>query len=112
MHSNLFQIASETNWEDLGKGIQRQIYGYNDAVMMVKVKFEEGAVGILHQHHHAQVTYVESGVFETTIDDQTKTLVKGDGFYAPPHKTHGVVCKKPGVLIDVFSPHRGDFLSL
>lgn len=110
MQNNLFQIEAETTWEDLGDGIKRQIYGYNDTVMMVKVKFEAGAVGTLHQHHHSQVTYVESGVFETTIDGQTKTLKKGDGFYAPPHKIHGVVCKEPGVLIDVFSPHREDFL--
>lgn len=110
MQSELFQIAAETNWEDLGNGIKRQIYGYNDAVMMVKVKFEEGAIGTLHEHHHAQVTYVESGIFETTIDNKTKILVKGDGFFAPPHKTHGVVCKGAGVLIDVFTPHREDFL--
>ncbi|MBK0382357.1 cupin domain-containing protein [Pedobacter sp. SD-b] len=110
MNNNLFQIESETPWEDLGNGIKRQIYGYDDSVMMVKVKFEAGAIGVLHQHHHAQVTYVESGVFEASIDGNVKTLKQGDGFYAPPHKTHGVVCKETGVLIDVFSPHRADFL--
>lgn len=110
MQSSIFQIESETPWEDLGSGIKRQIYGYNEAVMMVKVKFEEGAIGTLHQHLHAQVTYVESGIFEVSIDNQIKTLVKGDGFFAPPHKIHGVVCKEAGVLIDVFTPHREDFL--
>lgn len=78
--------------------------------MMVKVIFEVGAVGTLHHHPHTQVTYVESGVFETSIDGEIKILGKGDGFYAAPHKIHGVVCKEAGVLIDVFSPHREDFL--
>ncbi|HEU0228341.1 MAG TPA: cupin domain-containing protein [Arachidicoccus soli] len=110
MESNIFQIEAEISWEDLGNGIKRKIYGYNDSVMMVKVSFEVDAVGTPHQHHHSQVTYVESGIFETTIDNQTKILKKGDGFYAPPHKMHGVVCKEPGVLIDVFTPHRKDFL--
>lgn len=110
MESNVFQVASETPWEDLGNGIKRQIYGYNETVMMVKVQFEAEAIGVLHQHHHSQVTYVESGVFETSIDGDVKTLKKGDGFYAPPHKMHGVVCKEAGVLIDVFSPIREDFL--
>lgn len=110
MQSNIFQVETETKWEDLGSGIKRQIFGYNDTVMMVKVKFEEGAIGALHQHPHSQVTYVESGIFEVTIDNQIKTLIKGDGFLAPPHKMHGVICKEPGVLIDVFSPHREDFL--
>jgi quercetin dioxygenase-like cupin family protein len=106
----LFQIEAEIIWENLGKGISRQIYGYDDKVMMVKVKFEEGAIGTLHQHQNAQVTYVESGVFEVTINEYQKTLLKGDGFYAPPHKIHGVICKQKGVLIDVFSPQREDFL--
>ncbi|RMF21080.1 MAG: cupin domain-containing protein, partial [Bacteroidetes bacterium] len=32
-------------------------------------------------------------------------------FYVPPNVLHGCVCKKDGVLIDVFSPHREDFLN-
>ena len=110
MQSNVFQKQAETKWDDLGGGIKRQIYGYNDTIMMVKVKFETGAVGTLHQHHHSQVTYVESGVFETTIDNQVSILEKGDGFYVAPNKMHGVVCIQPGILIDVFTPHRADFL--
>ncbi|WP_017257561.1 cupin domain-containing protein [Pedobacter arcticus] len=111
MQSNLFQIDAETPWQDLGNGIKRQIYGYDDVIMLVKVKFEAEAIGTLHEHHHSQVTYVESGVFETSIDGKTETLKQGDGFYAPPHKLHGVVCKEAGMLVDVFSPHREDFLS-
>ncbi|PTS94548.1 cupin domain-containing protein [Pedobacter sp. HMWF019] len=110
LQSSLFQLESETPWEDLGNGIQRQIFGYDDNIMLVKAKFEAEAVGVLHEHYHAQVTFVESGVFEMTIGDEKKIIKKGDGFYAPPHVIHGCVCIEPGVLIDVFSPHREDFL--
>ncbi|HEX7366206.1 MAG TPA: cupin domain-containing protein [Pelobium sp.] len=110
MEGSVFQIKEDISWEDLGKGIKRKIYGFNKDLMMVKVKFEAEAVGTPHQHRHSQVSYVESGVFETTIGNQTKILKKGDGFYAPPHQMHGVICKEPGVLIDVFNPHREDFL--
>ncbi|OAQ38275.1 cupin [Pedobacter psychrophilus] len=110
MQSNLFQIEEETPWEDLGNGIKRQIYGYDDKIMLVKAKFEELAVGVLHQHHHSQVTYVESGVFEMTIGAEVRIIKKGDGYYVPPHSIHGCVCKEPGVLIDAFTPHREDFL--
>ncbi|WP_254070951.1 cupin domain-containing protein [Pedobacter sp. L105] len=51
-----------------------------------------------------------SGVFETTIGDQQRVLNPGDGFYIPSNEVHCVVFKKAGVLIDVFSPHREDFL--
>ncbi|QEK50401.1 cupin domain-containing protein [Pedobacter aquae] len=111
MESNSFQFENETPWEDLGNGIQRKMYGYDKQVMMVKVKFEVGAVGALHQHYHAQVTYVESGAFEMTIGDEKKIIRTGDGYYVKPHTIHGCVCLEPGVLIDVFSPHREDFLA-
>jgi len=110
LQSELFQIAAATDWQDLGDGIQRQVFGYDNRVMMVKVKFVKGAIGQLHEHHHSQISYVENGVFETTIGDKKQILVAGDGFYVPPHAVHGVVCLEPGVLIDVFSPHRQDFI--
>jgi quercetin dioxygenase-like cupin family protein len=110
LQSGLFQIENETPWEDLGNGINRQVYGYDDKIMLVKAKFDAGAVGTLHKHHHSQVTYVESGVFEMTIGDAKKIIRKGDGYYVPPHEIHGCVCVEPGTLIDVFSPHREDFL--
>lgn len=110
LQSELFQIEKEMPWDDLGNGISRQIYGYDDKIMLVKAKFETGAVGFLHEHHHSQVTYVESGVFEMTIGDEKRIIQQGDGYYVPPHVLHGCVCKEPGVLIDVFSPHREDFI--
>lgn len=64
LQQNLFQLDTETSWQDLGNGIKRKVYGYDEQIMLVKAKFEAAAVGILHEHRHSQVTYVESGVFE------------------------------------------------
>jgi quercetin dioxygenase-like cupin family protein len=107
---SVFQINEEIQWEDAAPGIQRQVFGYDDTIMLVKVKFEKDAVGSLHEHYHSQTTYVESGVFELTVGDKKKVLRKGDGYYVPPHLVHGCVCIEPGMLIDVFSPMRKDFL--
>lgn len=106
----LFQIEEETQWEELGNGVQRKVYGYDDQVMLVKAKFEKGAIGPLHQHFHVQVTYVDSGVFEMTIGEEKKIIRKGDGYYVPPHAIHGCVCLEAGTLIDVFTPMREDFI--
>lgn len=108
--SSEFQFEQEIPWEDLKNGIQRQVYGYDDKIMLVKAKFDKGAIGALHEHHHSQVTYVESGVFEMTIGEEKKIIRKGDGYYVPPHVIHGCICLEPGLLIDVFSPLREDFL--
>jgi quercetin dioxygenase-like cupin family protein len=107
---NPFQIEEEIIWENAAEGITRQIFGYNDQIMMVKVKFEKGAIGALHQHIHTQASYVESGVFEITIDEAKKVLKAGDGFFIEPNLWHGAVALEAGVLIDVFNPLRADFI--
>ena len=43
---------------------------YDGQLMMVKVKFDKGAVGTMHEHYHSQATYVVSGKFELTIGDK------------------------------------------
>jgi quercetin dioxygenase-like cupin family protein len=108
--SNQFLFESSLPWEDLGDGVRRQIYGYNDKIMMVKVDFNKGSIGTPHQHPHTQSTYVVSGEFEVTIGQEKMVLKQGDGFLAPPDTVHGVVCREAGALLDVFSPVREDFL--
>lgn len=97
-------------WEDLGGGVSRQFVGYNSQLMMVIVKFDENAVGAMHQHFHSQITYVAEGAFEVTVDGISKILKKGDGFFPQPNIEHGVKCLEKGTLIDAFSPFREDFL--
>jgi quercetin dioxygenase-like cupin family protein len=45
-----------------------------------------------------------------TIGDETKRITTGDAYYVLPHILHGITCIEPGVLLDVFSPLREDFL--
>jgi len=76
----------------------------------VRVWFQEGAVGEVHNHFHSQSTYVESGKFEVFVDGEKRVLGAGDSFYIAPHNDHGAVCLEAGVLLDTFSPVREDFL--
>lgn len=108
--SDSFIRDAETAWQDLGGGLSRKMLGYDDELMMVKVKFEKGAVGEPHSHFHSQVSYVLEGTFEITIGDEKKKLSVGDVFYVPPHAIHSAVCLEQGILLDVFSPVREDFL--
>lgn len=105
-----YWIDKETPWEPVAEGLSRQVMGYDGKIMLVKAKFEAGAVGQLHKHYHSQVTYVATGEFEMTIGDDIRIIKEGDSYYIPPHEMHGCVCLKPGILIDVFSPAREDFL--
>lgn len=108
--SDIFFKEAEADWEKTGDGISRQITGYNTQLMVVKVKFEKGAVGYVHDHFHSQGSYVASGKFRITIDGKSEILETGDGFFVPPNAKHGAECLEAGILIDVFSPVREDFL--
>ena len=108
--SKEFLFGKDIPWETVGKGVKRQIMGYDDKIMLVNVDFEKGGIGPMHEHYHSQVTYVVSGKFELTIGKETKTVQTGDSFYIPPHVLHGAVCLESGKLIDVFSPIREDFM--
>lgn len=110
MEGDIFFREKDSRWEEAGEGITRQITGYNTQLMLVKVKFETGAVGYVHDHFHSQGSYVASGKFKITIDGKSEVLETGDGFFVPPNAEHGAECLEAGILIDVFSPLREDFL--
>lgn len=103
-------INEEIEIQDLGDGIKRKILAYNDSLMVAEVHFETGAIGVLHSHPHEQITYVLSGEFEFNIGGEKKLIVAGDSTFKEPNIEHGAVCKKAGVLLDIFTPKRDDFL--
>jgi quercetin dioxygenase-like cupin family protein len=105
-----FINSGNIEWEEVAEGMERKILGYDDQVMMVLVRFEKGAIGALHHHVHRQVSYVDSGRFEVTIDGKKTILEKGDCFFVAPDLVHGVVALEKGTLVDVFTPARMDFI--
>ena len=107
---SIFFRSEDTSFESVDQGVNRKILGYDQNIMMVQVDFEKDATGALHRHPHAQSTYVLSGIFDVTIEGETKVLKEGDCFVVPGNCLHGVYCKQKGSLIDAFSPAREDFL--
>jgi quercetin dioxygenase-like cupin family protein len=105
-----FITDESMEWKQVEPGIRRKIMTYDEQMMLVKVSFEKGAVGALHHHYHAQVTYVSRGSFEVEIDKKKSILKAGDVFHVTPNLIHGVVCLEAGELIDVFNPYREDFV--
>ena len=98
-------------WEEAGPGLKRKIMAWNKDLMLVKVAFQQGAVGTLHRHVHTQITHIESGSFEVEIGGVKEVLQASDALRVPSDVLHGVVCLEAGTLIDVFNPAREDFLS-
>ena len=105
-----YVFADERNFEDLGNGLKRKILAYGDGLMQVEVHFEVGSQGTMHTHPHAQTTYVIEGEFDFSIDGVEKTVKEGDTLYFASDVPHGCLCTKKGILLDIFSPIREDFL--
>ena len=93
-----------------GEGVTRRVLAYTDGLMCVENTFKKGAVGALHHHPHTQITYVASGKFEFTIDGEVHTVSKGDTLLKQDGVMHGCTCLEDGILIDIFTPMREDFL--
>ncbi|MCU4674031.1 cupin domain-containing protein [Catenovulum sp. 2E275] len=108
--SEHFSFGNKTPIEDIGGGLKRQMLGYNEELMAVKIWFDKGAIGYNHAHRHSQVTYVVEGEFHFNIDGVTQILKAGDSCFIPPYADHGATCPTGGILIDTFSPAREDFV--
>ena len=96
--------------ETVADGLSRKIGAHNDNLMIVEVHFDAGTTAPLHHHIHEQITYVMSGKFEFTVGDDTYVVCAGDSLYKQPNIEHGATCLEAGTLLDVFTPHREDFL--
>ena len=93
-----------------GEGVTRRVLAYTDGLMCVENTFEKGAVGALHHHPHTQITYVVSGAFDFTVDGVTHTVRAGDTILKEDGVEHGCVCTEAGILLDIFTPMREDFV--
>lgn len=91
-------------------GVVRRVLAYSDGLMCVENSFEEGAVGSLHSHPHTQITYIVGGEFAFTIDGETRVVKAGDTLLKEHGVEHGCTCLKKGILLDIFTPMREDFV--
>lgn len=101
---------SDIDLEVCGDGIARKILAYSDDSMCVENHFETGAAGAMHHHPHTQITYVVSGKFEFTIGDEVKTVCAGDTMLQMNDIVHGCKCVEKGIILDIFTPMREDFV--
>ena len=104
-------LRDEQKLIDLGGGVTRRILSYDENLMSVEVSFETGAVGAEHTHPHTQCRYVLSGKFSYTVEGETVILNPGDSIVVPSGLPHSTVCLEKGVLLDIFTPMRKDFLN-
>lgn len=93
-----------------GEGVTRKVLAHSENLMVCELHFNKGAIGALHSHPHEQISYIISGKFEFTIGGVKYVVSAGDTVYKQPNIVHGAVCLEEGVMLDIFTPARKDFL--
>ena len=83
---------------------------HSENMTVVNWSIESGSAFPEHSHPHEQIGYVVKGSFEATLGDETSTIHAGDTYYVPPNLVHGVIALEEGILLDIFTPQREDFL--
>ncbi|MTI60844.1 MAG: cupin domain-containing protein [Firmicutes bacterium] len=107
----MITINKEIELNQLEEKVVRKILVNGESLMMVEVYFKKGGIGQAHSHEeHEQASYVVDGSFEISCGDEKKVLKSGDSFYADKNVEHGVKALEDGVILDIFTPIREDFL--
>lgn len=108
--NRIWNANGDIELEAAADGVNRKILSYTDELMIVENHFAKGAVGAMHHHPHTQITYVVSGKFEFTIAGEKRVVNAGDSMLKKDGIEHGCVCLEEGILLDIFTPMREDFV--
>ena len=108
--NSIWNYADNAQYEKTAEGVERAILCYTDELMLVENHFKKGAVGALHHHPHTQATYVIKGTFEFEVGGEKHVVKEGDVLLKRDGIEHGCVCLEEGILLDVFTPMREDFV--
>ena len=82
---------------------------HTDNLTVAHWRFTRGAELPEHSHPHEQVTQINEGEFEFTLDGETRILTAGDVAVVPPYAVHSGQAIEDCFIFDVFHPSRDDF---
>jgi quercetin dioxygenase-like cupin family protein len=90
-------------------GLEREVLVHTPTLMLVRHRMRKGWSGAAHTHPHEQLVYVIAGTIEVNVGDQQHRASAGDSFIVPPNIVHQATALEDSVVLDVFSPARGDY---
>ena len=82
---------------------------HTEGITFVEWHVTAGALLPEHSHPHEQVTAVQEGEFEMTIDGSKNHLTPGSVAVIPSNVLHSGLAVTDCTIIDVFHPVREDY---
>jgi len=82
---------------------------HSDRMSFSYVDVDAGASFAEHDHPHEQVIHLLEGVFEVTVDGETRVMRAGDVAIVPPHARHRGTAITACRILDAFAPARDDY---
>ena len=104
----MFNKNSREGYRSNIKGIKQKTLVYGQNTLMAELKMSKGTRIPNHKHPHEQTGYLVTGRTRLFIDDQVYNCSPGDSWCISVNAKHGTYAIKDSVVIEIFSPIRGD----
>lgn len=92
------------------QGVDLDSLAVGEKSMVTKMNYVVGNYAAEHTHPHEQCGYVISGKYRMTVEDHEFILEAGDSYAVPGNVPHSFLVLEAGEVVDVFTPHREDYL--
>lgn len=95
------------------KGVSLDVLAVGERSMVTKMNYVKGNFATTHSHPHEQCGYVVSGEYRLKIGGAEPldiVLHPGDSYAVPGNTPHSFEVIEGGEVVDVFTPHREDYL--
>ncbi len=111
MANYILSSWQKTDKKTVEPNLTQQVFN-TGSVMLVRYVYEPGLYFPEHSHPQDQVTLVEKGVLEFTIDGEKVVLDEGAICAIPPNVPHStaVLSKEHAVALSVFTPVKEDVI--
>lgn len=111
--SNRAQVQ-HVKWEQIPTESLNPLFDRQLAVgqnmMVARVLLKKGCAVPLHHHVNEQVSYIQSGSLQFTLEGKEIVVRGGEWLLIPPDVPHSALALEDTVGIDVFTPPRQDWL--
>lgn len=103
-------VKKEDALKRVFKGVNLDSLAVGEKSMVTKMNYNAGNFADTHSHPHEQCGYIISGKYLMTVEDNEYILTSGDTYAIPGNMPHSFKVLEAGEVIDVFTPHRKDYL--